>query len=103
MIKKDWIDASGVRRRSWLQFEADSPEQGMPADVFDDLDILYQGTSETFRIILYGRLWDLNLIEPQDYDTNIAIRHYRQALQFAIRHDATDAIRHIRQLDLETI
>ena len=102
MIKKDYINQQGIQRRVWLLNTLDDPEQGMPADVFDDLDELYQDASQAFRDKLYSRLWQLNLIEPQDFQKSSAIKRYRQALQFAIKHDATDAIRHIKKLELET-
>lgn len=103
MITKDWTDERGVKRRSYVINEYDTPDHGMPADVFDDLDILYEDTSQAFRVTLYNRLWELGLIEVTHYNSKQAMSKYRQALQYAIRHDASDAIRQIRTLDLETI
>lgn len=95
MVKVDYIDENGIQRRVLLKTEYESPEKGIPLDVYSVLNEFYADTNDNFRKVLYETLWAMGLIEPHHFQAPDARKKFRQALQSSLSRDATDAIRYI--------
>lgn len=95
MTKLDYTDKNGLRRRVLVKSEYDNPEKGIPIDVYDVLDEYLEDASTTFRHKLYTRLWDMGLIEANDFLAATAKQRVRQALNSSLARDAVDITRHI--------
>ncbi len=102
MIKIDIVDENGIKRRMGILNPHDDAKEGIPLDVFNDLSDYYGDMPESFRKALFSRLWDTGLIEPQNFLAGDATNKYRQALQLALKSDATNAVNFITKLNTES-
>jgi hypothetical protein len=89
----DYRDENGVMRRVLLPADSDryDPEEGVPLDLYGDLDELYQDAPPVFRYNLYQMLYDRGLIEPADFLAPGALDIYRQVILSIIKHDGLSA------------
>ena len=98
MIKIDYTDSDGLRRRVLVKSEYDNPEKGIPCDIFEVLKEFYADASSEFRMKLFTRLWDVGLIEPHHLASADANKKYRQALNSSLARDSVDAIRFVMNI-----
>jgi len=102
MLRKEYTDLRGFKRRVGVLNSTDDPSEGIPLDVFLDLDELYSDVPETFRVALYNRLWDMGLIEATDFLAANAANRVKTALQLTLKSAATDIVRFITSINLES-
>jgi hypothetical protein len=95
MKKIDYTDSNGLRRRVLVKSEYDPPERGIPIDVYELLIEFYDDASTQFVHKLYNILWDLNLVEPSDFQQPANKAKIRQAINSALKRDSTDLQRYI--------
>ncbi len=90
----DYTDGNGLPRRVLLPDNGMtySPEEGIPLDLYDDLDDLYKHMPDEFKANLIRELWARDLIEPADFMQASAPDRYRQAMLMVIKYDAMNAI-----------
>lgn len=93
----DYTDDNGVQRRVRVQHEHQSPDKGIPVDMYGILAELYIDTPQAFRTRLFNGLWHRGLIERQDFMKPDATKRFRQALNSALARDATDSIRYVME------
>lgn len=103
MIVKDWIDKQGIKRRSAVPSEYDKPDEGIPLDIYNELDILYEDTPLSFRVAFYDKLWQRGLIERKDFFARDAVDRFRQALLNALALDANLTVQYVRDLEQKAI
>lgn len=96
-IVKDYMDERGIMRRVEVDKSSTRPSEGVPLDVFDLLDEIYEASPVQFRKALYKSLWDRGLIERKDYQRRTASQDFRSAFQAAVARDASDTITKILQ------
>lgn len=93
LIKLDYTDEHGNQRRVFVPEQGHfAPEEGIPADMYGQLDALYTDTPASFRHRLYNALWRRGLIEPADFLRKDAGDLYRSAMLETLRFDALNAI-----------
>lgn len=95
MVKIDYTDSNGLKRRVLVQTEYDPPEKGIPIDTYELLREFYEDASTEFVKSLYTRFWDMGLIEAIDFQQPANKAKIRQAINATIRCDATDLQRYI--------
>lgn len=83
----------GVQRRVQLPSAEYAAEEGIPVDVYDKIELMYNECSPSFRAGLWAELWQRGLVEPEDYTKPGALQSFQQALLATIRHDAY-SVRH---------
>lgn len=93
----DYTDKDGVTRRVDVNSEHDNPDKGIPIDVYYILDEYLSETSQDFRNDFYNRLYQVGLIEKNDFENPNARTKVRRALQSTLARDATDIIRYIEE------
>lgn len=99
LIKQDYRDERGIMRRVLVPADyAVQLQEGIPADMFDILDELYQDTPFSFRERLYNALWRRNVIEVQDLNTSQGASLYMAALKEAVKADAFSVITRVKEL-----
>lgn len=101
MIKIDYVDSEGIKRRVGVLNPHDDAKEGFPLDVYNELSDYYGDMPETTKRAIFSRLWDFDLIEAQDFLASNAVSRYMQALKLALKSDATNAVNFITQLSLE--
>lgn len=96
-IKKEFQDERGIMRRVVVDKANTRPSEGIPIDVFDVLDEMFEDCPLSFRKILYNGLWARGLIEKEDFSKRTALNDLRSALQASIARDASDIILKIKE------
>lgn len=93
LIKLDYLDEHGSQRRVFVPDNGyAAPEEGIPADMYGQLDRLYADATPDFRRRLYDALWRRGLIEPVDFLQKDTADKYRAAMLEVLRFDALNAI-----------
>lgn len=97
-VKVDFIDKEGIKRRV-LMPEGDtdgSTDEGIPISL--PVDSLYEQMPLTFRKRLVEELWNVGLIEPEDFLRGDAPNRIRAALMSVIRKDTMDILNLAREM-----
>jgi|GEM_PF-4456549 hypothetical protein len=93
----DYTDAQGIKRRVELpEGSKASPGEGIPKSV--DIDELYQDAPFEFRKRLVEELWNVGLIEENDFNAGDAPNRIRAALLAAIKFDTMSIISFVKSL-----
>lgn len=87
MIRKDYTDQNGIRRRALVPDEYTNAEEGLPASISLDAALLQQGCSFEYIKRLYAELQARGLIEPADFLKPQAPDLISAALRATIRMD----------------
>lgn len=91
--KLDYTNEHGNQRRVFVPDNGHvPPEEGIPADMYGQLEALYADAPASFRHRLYDALWRRGLIEPADFLRKDAGDLYRSAMLETLRFDALNAI-----------
>lgn len=90
MIKHDYYDKQGIKRRVLLPDENAPPEEGIPISV--PVDKLYKDMPISFVIRLVEKLYALELVEAADFLKPGAAENVRKALLDTAKFDALDLI-----------
>lgn len=85
MIKRDFVDAYGFRRRSLIPDDTADPNEGIPCSLA--LEVLYAHMPITFQLALNQAFWDVGLIEPGDFLRAGATEKIRAAWLSVVKHD----------------
>lgn len=94
----DYIDKEGIKRRVLLPVgeEDGAIDEGIPVSL--PVDTLYLHMPLTFRKELIEALWNVGLIEPEDFLRGDAPNRIRAALMSVIKHDTMDILNLAREM-----
>lgn len=90
MIRRDYFDERGIKRRVIVPDETTPLSEGIPVSV--PVDTLYSHMPTEFVVHLVNALFARNLIEPDDFFKAGAAELTRGAILDAARFDALDIL-----------
>ena len=91
ITRVDYFDKEGIQRRVLLPSDdGATPQEGIPVSL--PVDQLYQHMPLKFRIALVEALWNVGLVEPEDFLQRTAPERIRAALMSVIKYDTMDII-----------
>lgn len=97
MVKLEYEDSRGFRRRVIVPSSYDKPEMGIPIDIYDLLDEYLAEIPELIRVELYKQLWRRHLIEMHDFMNMTSGKRMRESLIATFNMSAVNIIQYIKE------
>lgn len=90
MIKVDYRDERGIKRRSLIPYEGVDPTEGIPLSL--PIEQVYPDMPDSFIVRLTDALFERGIVEPADYFRAGAPELVRGAILDVAKHDALTII-----------